>query len=227
MPTAIINNQPVELEGRGAAELHPGGAADRLRDSLLLLAPGAVGRGQLPHVPGRGRRQEAGRHRRDAAEARPRLPDAGQGRHGRHRRQRKGEGGPEGDARIPAAEPSARLPDLRSGGRVLAAGLQLQVRPRLQPAARAEEHQAGQGPHRRADHAVHRPLHHVHPLRPVHPRDQRHGGAAGRSAAARTKRSTSSPATRATTSSPATSSTSARSAPCAARTSCTSSASGG
>ena len=25
-----------------------------------------------------------------------------------------------------------------------------------------KKHQAGQGPHRRADHAVHRPLHHVH-----------------------------------------------------------------
>ena len=54
-----------------------------------------------------------------------------------------------------------------------------QVRPRLQPAAGAEEHQAGQGPHRRPDHAVHRSLHHVHPLRAVHARDQRHGRAAG------------------------------------------------
>ena len=54
-----------------------------------------------------------------------------------------------------------------------------QVRPRLQPAAGAEEHQAGQGPHRRPDHAVHRPLHHVHALRAVHARDQRHGRAAG------------------------------------------------
>ena len=35
-------------------------------------------------------------------------------------------------------ESSARLPDLRPGGRVLPAGLQLQLRPRLQPAAGAE-----------------------------------------------------------------------------------------
>ena len=37
---------------------------------------------------------------------------------------------------------------------------------------------AGQGLHRRADHAVHRSLHHVQPLRAVHARDQRHGRAA-------------------------------------------------
>ena len=124
-------------------------------------------------------------------------------------------------------ESSARLPDLRSGGRMLPAGLQLSVRPRLQPAAGAEEHQAGQGPHRRPDHAVHRSLHHVQPLRAVHARDQRHGRAAGHQPRQRTKRSTSSPASRATTSWPATWSTCARSVRCAARIFSTSSACGG
>ena len=52
-----------------------------------------------------------------------------------------------------------------------------QVRPELQPAARAEEHQAGQGSHRRSDHAVYGSLHHVQPLRAVHARDQRNGRA--------------------------------------------------
>ena len=66
-----------------------------------------------------------------------RLPDAGEGRHGDRRRQPEGEGGPAGDARVSAAQPSARLPHVRPGGRVLPAGLQLQVRPRVTAGCRS------------------------------------------------------------------------------------------
>ncbi len=109
-----------------------------------------------------------------------RLPDAGEGRHGRRHRQREGEGGPEGDARIPAAQPSARLPDVRPGRRVLAAGLQLQLRPRVQPAGRSrrtckpDKDYIGDQITLFTDRCIM-----CTPLRAVHPRDQRHGRAAG------------------------------------------------
>ena len=95
-----------------------------------------------------------------------------------------------------------------------------------EPDDRREEHAAQQAVHRREHHAVHRPLHHVLALRPLHARDLRHGRAADHQPRRIIPRSTSSPAIRSTTSWPATSSICARSAPCAARTSCTSSASG-
>ncbi len=83
--------------------MRPGGEARGGGDSALLLASGAVRRRELPDVPRGDRPEEAGRQRGDAAEADPRLPDAGDRRHGDRLRQREGEGGPEGDARIPAA----------------------------------------------------------------------------------------------------------------------------
>ena len=72
--------------------------------------------------------------------------------------------------------------------------------------------------HRRADHAVHRSLHHVHAVRAVHARDQRHGRTRRSSAAAIIRRSTFSRASRATTSWPAMWSICARSVRCAAKT---------
>ena len=83
------------------------------------------------------------------------------------------------DARIPAAQSSARLPGVRPGRRMLAAGLQLSTTAAATAGCSTKEHQARQGPHRRADHAVHRPLHHVLALRALHARDQRHGRTAG------------------------------------------------
>ena len=107
-----------------------------------------------------------------------------------------------------------------------AARLQLSLRQVDEPHDRPEEHAAQQARHRRAYHALHRPLHHVLALRPLHARDRRHGGIAGRSAAAIIPRSTSSPAIRSTTSWRATSSICARSGRWPTRISSTSSASG-
>ena len=93
MATVTINRRDIEIGDRNAST-DPGGATRRRRDSALLLASRSVGRGQLPDVPGRGRREEAGRHRRYAGQSRARLPDAGQGRHRHRHRQREGEGRP-------------------------------------------------------------------------------------------------------------------------------------
>ena len=115
------------------AEPHAGGQAGRRLHPALLLAPGPQRRRQLPHVPGRSRREEARRHRRHAAARRARLPDARQGRH-RHRhrtatRRKTQEQTLEGAA----AQPPARLPRLRQGRRMPAARLQLPLRPRHEP----------------------------------------------------------------------------------------------
>ena len=93
-------------------------------------------------------------------------------RHGLRHQQREGPRGPGHGRRGPADSPSDRLPDLRQGGRVPAAGLPLPAR----PAGAAGRHEAVHQPPppggRHGD-AVRRPLRDVQPLRPVHPRDHR------------------------------------------------------
>ena len=168
MPTVYVNDKPVEI---GTAKLNCVQAAELAgvfvphycwHPALSVVA-------SLPHVPGRGRRPQ-GRQGDHAAEGRARLPDAGQGRHRhRHRRVRQARPGAarpalrprlhEGrarrpgeevagrHARRPAPQPPARLPGVRQGRRVQAAGLQLRVRPRREPDGRREEHAAEQAGH--------------------------------------------------------------------------------
>ena len=76
-----------------------------------------------------GRRDSEDGRDLDAAQAGPGLPDAGHRRHGVRHRQRKGDSGPGHGRRRPADSPSDRLPDLRQGGRMPAAGLPLPARP--------------------------------------------------------------------------------------------------
>ena len=83
--------------------------------------PGLIGRGQLPHVPGRDGHAGCRRPAQITMlpQAGARLPDAGHRRHGVRHQQREGEAGPGDGRRRSAARSSDRLPDLRQGGRVL------------------------------------------------------------------------------------------------------------
>ena len=82
-------------------------------------------RGQLPHVPGRGR---------EGAQADAGLRHAGHQRHDRAHQERQGdEGAAVGDG-VPAHQPPAGLPDLRPGRRMPAAGSGGRLR-RLRPRA--------------------------------------------------------------------------------------------
>ncbi len=69
MPIVIVDGNEIEIGDQRAPERHSGRAAGRRRDSALLLAPGAVGRRQLPHVPGRN--GHAGRRDRQDRDACP------------------------------------------------------------------------------------------------------------------------------------------------------------
>ena len=83
MAVVYVNGKPVDI---GNERLNLIQAAQRggVFVPSLLLAPGSHRRCQLPHVPGRGRRQKARRQRCHAAASRARLPDAGERWH-RHR----------------------------------------------------------------------------------------------------------------------------------------------
>ena len=91
MGIVIVDGQEIEIGDRDRLNGIQVARARRRRDSALLLASGADGRGQLPHVPGRNRHAEC-RDRRDhdAAQARAGLPDAGQRQHGVRHQQREG-----------------------------------------------------------------------------------------------------------------------------------------
>ena len=124
-----------------------------------------------------------------------------------------GRGMPQGGDGVPAHQPPARLPDLRPGGRVPAAGILRRLRQRRLALPRAEGQEAEERGHRPAHHARRRALHHVLPLHPLHERDRRRPCSASSSAAAsprwpsiRTARSTTT-----TRSTPWTSARSARS----------------
>ena len=96
---------------------------------LLLRAQARPARRRLPHVPGRDRGHP---------EAPDRLLDADPRRHGRPhadaaRARRAARGG-----RVPADQPPARLPGLRQGRRVPAAGHHLRLGSRDEPVHRAQ-----------------------------------------------------------------------------------------
>ena len=134
----------------------------------LLLPPGASGRRRVPHVPGRGR---------EGAEARARLRDLGRRRAGRARARREGARGAQGRARVAAHQPPARLPDLRPGRRVRAAGLHVPGRARRGPRYR-EPKRFNPVEDFGGDVAVRRqPLHPVHALRALHGRRRARPGA--------------------------------------------------
>ena len=119
MPEIFINGQPVQARGR--RDRPAGGAAQRLLHPVLLLAPVAVDRRQLPDLRRAARRQELGRDR---------LQHAGRRRHAGADRLRSRPRAPQGDAAVPHAQPSGRLRHLRQGRRVHAAGLPLRVQRR-------------------------------------------------------------------------------------------------
>ncbi len=73
---------------------------------------------RVPHVPGRDRGHP---------QAADRLLDAGQGRHGRPHADRARQDRAAGGRRVPADQPPARLPGLRQGRRVPAAGHHLRL----------------------------------------------------------------------------------------------------
>ena len=79
---------------------------------VLLLPRGPLLAGRVPPVSGR---------REGAAEAGPLLLHASRRQDGGHDELAEGAGHPAPDARVHAAQPSHRLPDLRQGGRVHAA----------------------------------------------------------------------------------------------------------
>ena len=136
------------------------GGGRRARDPRLLLraAPRGAGRG-LPDVPRRGRRD---------AEAAGRVHADGAGRDDRAHGAQLPEGGrrPELDARVHPRQPPARLPGLRQGWRVPAAGPDVPLRPGEHAHAVPEAHVREADPDLAADRARPGAL---HPLLPVHP----------------------------------------------------------
>ena len=137
-----------------------GGARGRDRDPRLLLRAAARGaRRRLPHVPVRGR---AG-----PAEAAGRLHADRAGRDGRADRAHLAgrRRGAERDARVHPRQPSARLPRLRQGRRVPAAGPDVPLRPRQHADDVPEADVRQADPDLAADRARPRAL---HPLLPLH-----------------------------------------------------------
>ena len=157
-------------------------------------------RGQLPHVPGRGG---------EGAQAAAGLRHAGgRGHEGLHAFA-QGHRRAEGDDGIPADQPSARLPDLRPGRRVRAAGPGHGLRPRRLALHRAQARGEGQE-HRSAGLHRHDALHPLHALRALRPGDRRASRSSAPPAAASTTRSAPTSRRASTTSCRATSSTCAR-----------------
>ena len=148
-------------DGAGAEGHRHGrdGRRGRDRDPRLLLRAAARAAGRrLPHVPRRGggdAEAPGGLHARRA------------GRDGREDRAHLGEGrrGPELDARVHPRQPPARLPGLRQGRRVPAAGPDLPLRAREHPHDVPEAHVREADPDLAADRARPRAL---HPLLPLH-----------------------------------------------------------
>ena len=120
MPTVIIDGHEIEIPAGRAAQRHRGRRAGRHRDPALLLASGPVGRGQLPHVPGRDR--HARRRRPAQITMQPKLVPACKTPATDSTvfvtNSEKVAAGPGDGRRGPAAAASDRLPDLRQGGRV-------------------------------------------------------------------------------------------------------------
>src|SRR6187401_636397 len=128
------------LPGQERPDDHPRhGRAGRVRAALLLPRQ-TTHRGQLPHVPrGSGK----------GAEAAAGLRHAHWRGHEDFHEEPQGHRRAESDHGVPAHQPPARLPDLRSGRRVRAAGSRHGVRPRRGALQRAQACGEGQG-HRSA-----------------------------------------------------------------------------
>ena len=211
MATVYVNDKPVDI-GTRPPQLHPGGRARPACSSrttagtrrcrvvascrMCLVEVGEQKDGKVVMQP----------------QGRPRLPDAGQGRHRHRHRQRQGRATPR--RRRSKGCCSTTRSTARSATRPASACCRTSATSYGRSESRMVD-EKNTPPNKPDigdnDHAVHRPLHHVHALRPLHPRDQRHRRAAGHQPRRTTPRSTSSPASRWRTSWPATSSTCARS----------------
>ena len=135
--------------------------ARRRRDpGLLLRAEARPARRRLPHVPGRDRGHP---------EAADRLLDAGQGRHGRLHADRAREDRAAVGRRVPADQPPARLPRLRQGRRVPAAGHHVRLGRRHLPLHRAQAPLRQAARALAADRDRPRALHPLLPLRALLP----------------------------------------------------------
>ena len=183
--------------GRGAGRLDGDGGREPARHlrAALLLAPAALDRSELPHVPGAGR---------EGAEADAGLRDAGQRRDEDLHPLRLRQAGAARRHGVPAHQPSARLSDLRPGRRMPAAGPRRRVRRVELALHRAEARRPLQ-----ADGTAHLgrrddALHPLHPLRALRSGDRRGDGARAWSAAASMPRSCRSSARRSIRSSRAT-----------------------
>ncbi len=107
------------------------------------------------------------------------MLDAGPRRHGRLHADRPGDRGPERGGRVPARQPPARLPGLRQGRRVPAAGHRDGLGPRAQQGHRPEATLPQADPALAAGPDRPRALHPLLPLRALQP-----GGRRGRAAPA-------------------------------------------
>ena len=192
--------------GAGARELDARRRrqARRRRDPRLLLRAQARPAGRrLPHVPGRDRGHP---------EAADRLLDAGQGRHGRLHADRARQDRPAVGGRVPADQPPARLPGVRQGRRVPAAGHHLRLGRRHLALHRAQAPLRQAARALAADRDRPRALHPLLPLRALLPGGRRGLPAGARSSAAPTPTSRPSTGTLMWRPSAATSSSCARSA---------------
>ncbi len=154
-------------QGAQRPDDHRGDGPGRDLRAAVLLSPEAVDRGELPHVPRRGR---------EGAEAAAGLRDARRRGHEDLHALEAGDLGAESDDGVPAHQSSARLPDLRPGRRVRAAGPRDGLRPRRLALHRAEAHRQRQEL-RAARLDGHDALHPLHALRPVRRGDRRYPGA--------------------------------------------------
>ena len=157
--TVVLTVNGKEIEAQPGRARDRGRRAQRHLHPALLLPPADGAGGHVPDV-----------HRRDRHRTRPRSPagvhDPRRARHeGRH-----GERGHQEGAgrrpRVPADQPPARLPRVRQGRRVPAAGPDALLRPGREPVRRgeaalreADHDQRPRGPRPRA----------LHPVRPLHP----------------------------------------------------------
>ena len=131
----------------------------RRAGAALLLSPVVALAGGLPDVPGRGR---------EGPQAPAGVRHRGGGGPGGARGEPQGQGRTPERAGVPAHQPSARLPHLRSGRRVRAAGLRLPGGPGRHPVRRVRQAlQPSRG--LRPRHPVcAQPVHPLHPVRAVH-----------------------------------------------------------
>ena len=163
-------NRSRRQAARGAARRHGDGRdqqARRLR-AALLLSPQAFDRRQLPHVPGRGR---------EGAEAAAGLRHPGHRRHESVDQFARRQEGAERSDGIPADQPPARLPDLRPGRRMPAAGPRGRLRPQQLALHRGKARGAAQGARTAGRRRGDEPLHPVHALRALRAGDRRQDGA--------------------------------------------------